>query len=231
MTTAAHTISASLYAKLPYDPVKDFAPINLVSIAPLVLVVNPSVPAKNLTELLAQARTTPGMTYGSPGSGSPQHLTGALFQAKTKLELTHVPYKGDAPMLNDLVGGQVQMAFITLSSALPYIKSGRVRAIAVAHDTRVATLPDVPTFAQAGMPGFQGGTWFGLFAPASMPAALQQKIYQDVSRVVSLSDMREKIVEMGGEVTNMAPKDFATFIRGEMKKWAEAVQLSGAKVD
>ena len=146
MTTAAHTISGSLYRSLPYDPVKDFAPINLSAIVPLVLVVGPTVPAKDLPELLAYARSHPGATYASPGNGSPQHLAGALFKSKAGLELTHVPYKGDAPMLSDLMGGQVQMAFVTLSSALPHIKSGKLRAIALAHSKRSPTLPNVPTF-------------------------------------------------------------------------------------
>jgi tripartite-type tricarboxylate transporter receptor subunit TctC len=231
MTTAAHTISASLYKSLPYDPVKDFAPIDLTSVVPLVLVTNPVVPAKNLQELLALARAKPGMTFASPGNGSPQHLTGALLKSKANLDITHVPYKGDAPMLNDLISGQVQMAFVTLSSALPYIKSAKVKAIALAHEKRVSALPDVPTFDQSGMPGFRGATWFGLFAPGTMPASLQQKIYKDVAHVVSQPDVAARIAEMGGEVTNIGPKQFAAFMQGEMKNWAEAVRLSGAQVD
>jgi tripartite-type tricarboxylate transporter receptor subunit TctC len=231
MTTAAHTISASLYKSLPYDPLKDFAPINLASVVPLVLVVSPTVPARDLPELLALARAKPGMTYASPGNGSPQHLTGALLKAKANVELTHVPYKGDAPMLTDLMAGQVQMAFVTLSSALPPLKAGKIRAIALAHSKRAQALPDVPTFAQAGMPGFQAATWFGLFSPASMPASLQQKINQDVSRVVAQPDLSARLVEMGGDVTNAGPREFAAFIRTETKNWAEAVRVSGAQVD
>lgn len=206
-------------------------PFDHASLAPLVLVVNPSVPAKNLQELLVLARSNPGMTYASPGNGSPQHLTSALLKSKANLDIIHVPYKGDAPMLNDLIGGQVQMAFVTLSSVLPYIKVGKLKAIALAHEKRVAALPDVPTFSESGMPGFQGATWFGLFAPGSMPAALQQTINRDVTRVVSQPDVSARIVEMGGEVTNIGPKEFSTFIQTEMKTWAKAVRLSGAQID
>lgn len=231
MTTAAHTISASLYKSLPYDPIKDFAPINLASVVPLVLVASPSVPAADLKEFLALARSKPGMTYASPGNGSPQHLAGAQLKASAKLELVHVPYKGDAPMLSDLVGGQVQFAFVTLSSALPHIKTGKLRAIALAHHKRTDALPNVPTFSQAGMQGFSAATWFGLFGPASIPSGLQQKIYTDVSKAIASADLNAKLVEMGGEVVNSGPKEFSEFVRNEAKVWAEAVKLSGAQVD
>ncbi|WP_186426584.1 tripartite tricarboxylate transporter substrate binding protein [Cupriavidus metallidurans] len=230
MTTAAHTISGSLYRSLPYDPVKDFAPINLSAIVPLVLVVGPTVPAKDLPELLAYARSHPGATYASPGNGSPQHLAGALFKSKAGLELTHVPYKGDAPMLSDLMGGQVQMAFVTLSSALPHIKSGKLRAIALAHSKRSPTLPNVPTFTQAGLP-FQAATWFGLFSPATMPSGLRQKINEDVTRIVAEPATRASIEDLGGDAVNEGPKEFSAFIDSESKRWAEAVKVSGAQVD
>ncbi|UBM07758.1 tripartite tricarboxylate transporter substrate binding protein [Cupriavidus metallidurans] len=230
MTTAAHTISGSLYRSLPYDPVKDFAPINLSAIVPLVLVVGPTVPAKDLPELLAYARSHPGATYASPGNGSPQHLAGALFKSKAGLELTHVPYKGDAPMLSDLMGGQVQMAFVTLSSALPHIKSGKLRAIALAHSKRSPTLPNVPTFTQAGLP-FQAATWFGLFSPATMPPGLRQKINEDVTRIVAEPATRASIEDLGGDAVNEGPKAFSAFIDSESKRWAEAVKVSGAQVD
>ncbi|WP_235548632.1 tripartite tricarboxylate transporter substrate binding protein [Noviherbaspirillum sp. Root189] len=231
MTTAAHTISASLYKSLPYDPYKDFAPINLASVVPLVLVTASTLPAKDLQAVLAMARAQPGMTYASPGNGSPQHLAGALLKSKAGLELTHVPYKGDAPMLTDLMSGQVQMAFVTLSSALPHIKTGKLRPIALAHDKRSQVLPDVPTFAQAGMSGFQAATWFGLFTPASVAPALKQKLAQDVAQVVARPDVAARLAEMGGEATNAGPKEFAAFIEAEGKRWAEAVRLSGARVE
>jgi tripartite-type tricarboxylate transporter receptor subunit TctC len=231
MTTAAHTISASLYKKLPYDPLKDFTPITLTSVVPLVLVVSNSVPAKTLPELVGYLQAHPGSTFASTGNGTPQHLTGALFSAQNKLSMTHVPYRGDAPMLTDIIGNQVHMAFVTLSAALPHIKAGKVRAIAMAHSKRVDALPDVPTFAQAGVPNFEAATWFGLLGPASLPANLKNKIYQDVAKAVAAPDLSARLVEMGGDVSNTTPEKFQTFMQAEAKNWAEAVKLSGAQVD
>lgn len=231
MTTAAHTISASLYKKLPYDPVKDFAPITLTSVVPLVLVTSNSVPVKTLPELVAYLKSHPGSTFASTGNGTPQHLTGALFKAQNKVEMTHVPYRGDAPMLTDIIGNQVQMAFVTLSAALPHIKAGKIRAIAMAHSKRVDSLPDVPTFAQAGVPNFEAATWFGLLGPASLPANLKNKIYQDVATAVATPEFSARLIEMGGDVSNTTPEKFQTFMQAEAKNWAEAVKLSGAQID
>lgn len=231
MTTAAHTISANLYKKIPYDPIKDFTPITLTSTIPLVLVTNPSVPVKNLSELIAKAKADPGMSFASTGNGTPQHLTMELFKAKNKLTLTHVPYKGDAPMITDLIGGQVPMAFVTLSAALPHIKAGKLKAVALAHSKRVDAIPSVPTFAEAGMPGFVSATWFGLFGPGTMSPELANRIYQDVAKIVAVPEFTAKLKDMGGDVDNSTPQAFQTHIQAEMKRWAEAVRLSGAQVD
>ena len=231
MTTAAHTISASLYKKLAYDPLRDFAPITLTSTIPLVLVTTPSLPVKTLPELIAYAKLHAGMSFASTGNGTPQHLAGELFKSQNKLELTHVPYRGDAPMLTDLIGGQVPMAFVTLSAALPYIKAGKLKAIALAHSKRVDAIADVPTFAQAGIPGFTAATWFGMLAPASMPVNLQNKIYQDVAKIVAHPEFSARLIEMGGDVDNTSPQAFQAFIQSESRRWAEAVRLSGAQVD
>lgn len=232
MTTAAHTISASLYKKLNYDPLKDFAPLTLTSTIPLVLVTAPSLPVKNLDELIAYAKAAPdGLSMASTGNGTPQHLTGELFKAKAGIKLVHVPYRGDAPMLTDLIGGQVQMAFVTLSAALPHIQSGKLNAIALAHPRRVDAIAKVPTMAEAGMKDFEAATWFGLFAPSSMPDDLRQKIYQDVSKVVATPEMTRKLQDMGGEVNNSSPQQFQAFINEEARRWAEGVKLSGAQID
>lgn len=231
MTTAAHTISASLYKKLPYDPIKDFAPITLTSTIPLVLVTTPSLQVKSLQDLVAHAKANAGMPFASTGNGTPQHLTMELFKAKSGLSLTHVPYKGDSPMLTDLIGGQVPMAFVTLSAAMPHIKAGKLRAIALAHGKRVAGIADVPTFAEAGMPGFLAATWFGLFAPSSMPVDLQNRIYRDVAKIVAEPAFTAKLVEMGGDVDNSSPEDFRSLVAAETKRWGEAVRISGAQVD
>ncbi|MVW72786.1 tripartite tricarboxylate transporter substrate binding protein [Bordetella sp. 15P40C-2] len=231
-TTAAHTISASLYSRLNYDPIKDFAPVTLTVTIPLVLVTAPGVPAKNLQELITYAKESPnGVTVASTGNGTPQHLTAELFKEKTGAKLVHVPYKGDAPMVTDLMGGQVQMAFVTLSAALPHIKSGKLNAIALAHPRRVEAISNVPTMAEAGMPGFEAATWFGLFGPASLPNDMRQKIYQDVSRIVAQPDVTKMLQDMGGDVNNSSPEEFQKFINAEAARWGEAVKLSGARVD
>lgn len=232
MTTAAHTISASLYKKLNYDPLKDFAPLTLTSTIPLVLVTAPSLPVKNLDELIAYAKASPqGLSMASTGNGTPQHLTGELFKARAGLNLVHVPYRGDAPMITDLIGGQVQMAFVTLSAALPHIQSGKLKAIALAHPRRVEAIAQVPTMTEAGMKNFEAATWFGLFAPSSMPAALREKIYHDVAKIVATPEMTKKLQDMGGDVNNSSPQQFQAFINDEAQRWAEGVKLSGAQID
>ncbi|MDO9023862.1 tripartite tricarboxylate transporter substrate binding protein [Zwartia sp.] len=232
ITTAAHTISASLYSKLKYDPVKDFAPITLISTIPLVMVANPTLPVNNLQELIQYAKAQKnGLTMASTGNGTPQHLAGELFKAKTGTPLTHVPYKGDTPMLTDLIGGQVQVAFVTLSAALPYIKSGKLRPIALAHDKRVGAIANVPTMTEAGLPGFTAATWFGIYGPGTMNDALRQKISADIQKIVAEPGMTQRLIDMGGDVNNSTPEAFQKVIDAELKNWSEAVRLSGARVD
>ena len=231
-TTSAHTISASLYRKLPYNPIKDFSAITLIATVPLVLVTAPTVPAKTLPDLIAFAKSKPqGVSVASTGNGTAQHLTAELFKGRTGIQTVHVPYKGDAPMITDLLGGQVEMAFATLSAVLPHIKSGKLNAIALAHGKRMTALADVPTFAEAGMANFEAATWFGIFAPAGLPAELRDRIYKDISLIVSTPAMTQKLVEMGGEVNNYSPAQFDSFIQKETARWAEAVRISGARVD
>jgi len=232
ITTAAHTISASLYGKLKYDPVKDFAPITLISTIPLVMLVNPSIPANTLPELIRYAKEQKnGLTMASPGNGTPQHLAGELFKSKTGTPLTHVPYKGDTPMLTDLIGGQVQMAFVTLSAALPYINSGKLKPIALAHPKRVAAIPSVPTMTESGLADFNAATWFGIYGPGTMSQDLREKISADIQKIVAEPAMTQRLKEMGGEVNNSSPADFQKVIDIEVKNWSDAVKLSGARVD
>jgi len=231
-TTAAHTISASLYSKLNYDPIKDFAPVTLTVTIPLVLVTAPNFPAKSLDDVIKQGKSSStGITVASTGNGTPQHLTAELFKSKTGINMVHVPYKGDSPMVTDLLGGQVQMAFVTLSAALPHIVSGKLNAVALAHPRRVDAIRDVPTMAEVGMPGFEAATWFGLFGPATMPAELRQKIYHDVARIVEQPEVTKMLQDMGGDVNNSSPEAFQAFIDAEAARWGEAVKLSGARVD
>lgn len=232
ITTAAHTISASLYGKLKYDPVKDFAPITLISTIPLVMVANPTLPVNSLPELITYAKAQKnGLTMASTGNGTPQHLAGELFKSKTGTPLTHVPYKGDTPMLTDLIGGQVQVAFVTLSAALPYINSGKLKPLALAHSQRVAAIPSVPTMAEAGVPDFTAATWFGIYGPGTMNDALRQKISKDIQKIVAEPAMTQRLRDMGGEVNNSSPEAFQKVIASEVKNWSEAVRISGARVD
>jgi len=232
ISTAAHTISASLYSNLKYDPIKDFTPITLISTIPLVMVVHPSVPAHTLQELIQYAKSQKnGLTMASTGNGTPQHLTGEMFKARTGTPLIHVPYKGDTPMLTDLLGGQVQVAFVTLSAALPYIKSGKLRAIALADRKRAEVIPGLPTMAEAGLPDFRGATWFGIFGPGTMSRGLRQKIAIDIQNIVADPGVTQRLRDMGGEVNNSSPEYFQKLIDAEVKSWSQAVSLSGARID
>ena len=232
MTTASHTISASLYKKLNYDPIKDFEPISLSATIPLVLVTTNSLPVTNLKSLVDYAKKSPnGLTMASSGNGTPPHLTGELFKAKTGITLTHIPYRGDTPMLTDLIGGQVQIAFVTLSAAQPHILAGKLRAIALAHPSRVESIKNVPTMEEAGLPGFRSATWFGIFGPAGLDPAVKQKLQESIQKAVASPDLTNKLRDMGAEVNNSSPEEFVAFIDEELKNWAEGVRLSGANVD
>ncbi|WP_375460104.1 tripartite tricarboxylate transporter substrate binding protein [uncultured Enterovirga sp.] len=231
-TTSAHTISASLYKKLSYDPVRDFTAITLTAIIPLVLVTAKSVPASTLAEFTAWAKTQKDvLVVGSTGIGTAQHLTSELFKNRTGVPSQHVPYRGDTPMITDLLAGRAHFAFATLSAVLQHIQSGDLRGIALAHPRRVTAAPNIPTFAEAGMADFEFATWFGTFAPANLPAALRTAIYRDISAIVAEPAMTQRLVEMGADVSNLAPAEFDAFIKGETARWAEAVRISGARID
>lgn len=232
MTTAAHTISASLYGNLRYDPIKDFAPIHLVARIPIVLVTTPDFKARTLAEYIERATTAKqGISVGSPGNGSPQHLTQALFQKRTGSDFLHIPYRGDAPMMTDLLAGQLESAFVTLSAALPHIQSGKLRALAVANPTRIEAIKDVPTMEEAGLPGFNAATWFGMFGPAGMEPDIEERLHQAVNKVASTPAFIERIESMGGVVVNMGPAEFRDYVNAEAQQWEQAVEVSGARID
>lgn len=232
MTTAAHTISASLYSNLRYDPIKDFAPIHLVARIPIVLITKPDFEAKTLAEYVKIATTKKdGVTVGSPGNGSPQHLAQALFQKQTGSNFIHIPFRGDAPMLTDLLAGQIDSAFVTLSAALPHIEAGKVQALAVANPTRIPAIQNVPTMAEAGVPNFNAATWFGMFGPAGINAGIQQRLHEAINKVASASEFTTRIEKMGGEVVNMGPAEFQEYVKAESAQWAQAVEASGARVE
>ena len=230
-TVGTHAINSSLYAKMPYDHVKDFAPVILVAGVPNVLVVNPEVPVKTVPELIAYVKTNPGkLNFASSGSGTSIHLSGELFKTMTGVQMTHVPYKGSAPALTDLMGGQVQLMFDNLPSSLAFIKAGKLRALAVTSTTRAAALPDVPTVADF-VPGFEASSWFGLLAPAGTSPAIIAKINGEVAKWLATPEAREKLTAQGANIAGGTPEDFAKHIQAETAKWAKVVKESGAKVD
>ena len=231
-TVGTHAINASLYSKLPYDPVKDFAPVILVAGVPNVLVVNPSLPVNSVPELIAYAKANPGaLNFASSGSGTSIHLSGELFKTLTGVQMTHVPYKGSAPALTDLMGGQVQLMFDNLPSSLGFIKAGKLRALAVTSSARAAALPDVPALAEAGVPGFEASSWFGILAPAGTPRDIILRINGEVAKWLASPEAREKLAGQGAIAAGGTPEDFARHINAEMAKWAKVVKESGAKVD
>lgn len=225
-------INPSLYSKLPYDPMKDLAPIALLGLVPLVVVSHPSLPAASIAQLVALAKAKPGtLSYASSGPGSAQHLAMELFKWRTGLDMLHVPYKGSAPAVNDLVGGQIPLMFDTIASSLPFINSGRLKPLAVALASRSSVLPNVPTMDEAGVKGFQVAGWSGLLAPAKTPPAIIQQLNAEVLRILGDPEIREKIVSLGMEPSNTTPDEFAAFMKSETAKWAQAVSLAKVRLD
>ncbi|MGZ5720731.1 MAG: Bug family tripartite tricarboxylate transporter substrate binding protein [Burkholderiales bacterium] len=224
------TIIPSLYEKLPYDAQKDFAPITVVATVPNVLALHPSVPAKTVKELIALAKARRvALTFSSNGAGAPGHLAGELFKAMTGVDMLHVPYKGSAPATTAVVSGEVAMTFTTTPPVLPHAKSGRVRIIAVTTSRRIAQLPEVPTVAESGLPGYEAVSWFGLVAPVGVPAAIIAKINADAVAALRTREMEERLTDQGAQPMPMTPDQLAAWIRSETVKWAKIVKLSGAK--
>ncbi|MFA5915400.1 MAG: tripartite tricarboxylate transporter substrate binding protein, partial [Burkholderiales bacterium] len=230
---ATHAINPVLYSKIPYDPIKDFAPVALVAQVPNILVVNPSVPAKSVRELIELARAKPGsLNFASGSTGSTGHLAGELFNTMAGVKMVHIPYKGAAPATTDLLSGQVQLMFDNLASALPNVKAGKLRALAVTTLKRSPAVPDLPTIAESGLPGFDLTTWFGLFVPAGTPPEIVAKLNAEVVRALNAKDMRERLEKMGTEPpADNTPEHFAAFVRSEAAKYAKVVKASGARVD
>jgi tripartite-type tricarboxylate transporter receptor subunit TctC len=231
-TVGTQAINPSLYAKMPYDAAKDFAPVILVAGVPNVLVAHPSVPAKTVAELIKLAKDKPGaINFASSGNGTSIHLSGELFKVMTGVQMSHVPYKGSAPAITDLLGGQVQIMFDNLPSAMPHIKAGKLRAIAVTSTKRAPALPDVPTIAEAGVPGFEASSWFGILAPTGTPRDIVLKINAEGNKALNSADMKEKLLAQGAEAVGNTPESFSDYIKAETVKWAKVVKDSGAKVD
>lgn len=228
-----HGINPSLYPNLPYDPVRDFAPVIHIASAPNILIVHPSVKAKSVKELIALAQANPGqLTFSSAGSGSSQHLSGELFKAVAGLKMTHIPYKGGAPGATAVVAGEASMMFASASDALKFIGAGRVRALAVTSERRIGVLPDVPTMVEEGIPGVVAEAWFGVLAPAATPAEIVIKLNRDINNALKMPDVASHISLQGSAaIIGGSPEQFGTFIKAEIAKWASVVKSSGARID
>ena len=229
---AAISILPSLYPKMPYDAAKDFAPITLAAIGPNLLVVHPSVPVKNVKELIALARARPGqLHYASPGGGSVQHLSGELFKLQAKVDMLHVPYKGSGQSIVDLIAGHVQLNFDSVPPVLGHVRQGRLRALAVTSANRSALLPEIPTVNESGLPGFDMGTWWGLVAPAAVNKDVVAKLYAESIKVLKLPDVRDRLANVGAEPGGNTPEQFGAFIRSESVKYARIVKDANIKID
>lgn len=228
-TASTHGINPSLYKKLSYDPIKEFAPVTLLATVPNVLVVNKSVPAKSVQELIAAIKANSGAyNMASAGAGTPGHLAGEMFKEQAGLEFVHIPYKGGSPALADLIGGQVQFLFTTIPGAISHIKANTLRALAVTSPRRSPALPDVPTMAESGLPGFQAISWHGIVAPAGTPDATINTLNRALTQALSTPEVQQRLKEEGAEAAGLSPKDFGAFIQQEIKTWAKAVEASGA---
>lgn len=231
-TVGTHGINVSLYKKMPYDAVKDFAPIAHVANVPNLLAVHPSVPVKSVKELITYAKANPGkLTFASAGNGTSIHLSGEMFKALAGVDMQHIPYKGSAPAVADLLGGQVNMMFDNMPSVLPHVKAEKLRAIAVTTAKRSPALPDVPTIVESGVAGYESTSWFGLFAPAGTPKEIVAKLNKEVARILALPEFKERLSGQGAEPIGGTPEQFAAHINAEIKKWEGVVKSSGAHID
>jgi tripartite-type tricarboxylate transporter receptor subunit TctC len=231
-TVGTHAINAALYKDLAYDPVRDFTPIALVAMAPVTIVVHPAQPVTDLGALVALAKRMPGkLNYGSAGAGTPGHLTGEMFKTTAGIDIQHVPYRGSAPAVTDLVAGQIPIMFDPLQSVLANVQAGKLRAIAVSNNVRSSVLPNVPTIAEAGYDGFQSTAWWGVFAPANLPGALTAILAGELERIVRSDSFRTKLEPLGVIPTTLIGSAFAEFQRSELAKWGKAVRDSGATIN
>ena len=230
--TQTHSVNATLYPKLGYDPLRDFAAVILMATIPSILVVHPAVPVHSTRELIDYARARPGaLNYASTGSGGPQHLGAELFKTMSGVQITHIPYKGAAPALTDLLGGQVQCMFGNMLSTLPHIRTSRLRALAVSSARRSRVSPETPTVAESGLPGFESGSWFGIHVPVQTPRALIDKLNAEMNRILALPEMRERFGTDGAELVGGTPAEFDAFLRREIEKWAKVIKLTGMRVE
>jgi tripartite-type tricarboxylate transporter receptor subunit TctC len=232
LDASSFAVNPSLYASLPYDPAKAFTPIAVLALFPNVLVVTPSFPARDVKELVAAAKAAPGtIAFASSGNGSAQHLSGELFRQKTGVEITHVPYKGGAPAMNDVMGGQVPMFFANMASGLAHIQAGKLRALAITGAARSAALPDVPTMAEAGVPGYVVYEWNAVFAPAGTPPAAVAKIADAIHKALQAPEVKSRMAALGGEIAGYGPAEAGRFVREQTQLWGRVVREARIKVE
>jgi len=223
-----NAINISIFKKLPFHPEKDLAPISLVAITPYNLVAYNNLPVKSIADLIAFAKSSPGkINYPSAGAGTSSHLAGVLFSSIAQVDMVHVPYKGGGLAMNDLLGGQVDIFFATMPAAMPFIKSGKLKTLAVTSEKRSVVLPNVPTIAESGMPGYSASTWYGIYAPKGTPTDIVQKIHEATVEVLKIPELREQLIQRGFEPIGNSPDQFASFISSEITKWAKVVKIAG----
>ncbi|MDB5821996.1 MAG: LacI family transcriptional regulator [Herminiimonas sp.] len=232
LSTVAHAMAPGIYKKLPYDFIKDLDPIGMVATTPNILVVNPSVPVNNVSELISYIKAHPNtVNYGSAGSGSTEHFSAELFRSMTGVDITHVPYKGGSPMMTDLIGGQIQMAIETSASATPYVRSGKVKALAVTGTKRSATFPNLPTMDEAGIKGYTVTTWFALMAPHGTPAAVEERASAALAKVLKDPALQKRFEDQGVSAGTLGSGELAGFIKSETARWGDVARKAGIKVD
>lgn len=229
---ATHSMSPHLYKNLPYDPIKDFAPVTLAVVSPNILVVHPSVPANSVGELIAYAKAQPGkMNYGSAGTGSPAHLAGELFRSLAKVDIVHVPYKGGAPAVSALLAGEVSLMFAGPIESLPQIRAGKLRSLGVTTPRRFESAPELPTMAEAGLAGLELMQWNGLFAPAGTPPEIIEKLNGEVTRILKLTDVKDRLLKAGFEPSPTSSKEFAAFVKSEYDRWGAVIRNAGIRLE
>jgi tripartite-type tricarboxylate transporter receptor subunit TctC len=232
-TVGTHAINSSLYARMTFDPVRDFAPVAFLAGVPNILVVNPkNVKATTVQDFIAEAKASPKkLSFASSGNGTSIHLSGEMFKQMTGVELVHVPYRGSAPAVNDLIAGQVDLMFDNLPSSIEQVRGGNLRAIAVTSAKRSAALPDVPTIAESGLPGFDASSWFAIFAPAKTPPEIVAKLNAEVLKALADPELQKRFADIGGEIRPYKPDELGAFVKAEIEKWAKVVKTSGAKIE
>lgn len=231
-TVSSHAINPSLNPKLAYDPIRDFTPLAIVASIPFALVVHPAVPAANLQAFVALARQKPGtLNYASAGSGTSNHLAGELFRSRAAVDIVHIPYKGSAPALADVLAGQVDLMFDLVLTAAPQVRAGKVRALAVTGAKRSSVLPDVPTVVEAGVPDYEVSAWFGLFGPAGLPPPVVTRLHAEIARAMASPEVRERLASQGAEALTSTPEQFAAYVKDELGKWSRVVKAAGMRID